>query len=179
MAGQHFVVDGYNLIHKIPELRALVDSDLELARDRLVGLLAGYAARRRAAVTVVFDGRRGSAGTRGDSRSGVRVEFARTDADSYIKAMLERAGRAARSTTVVSSDNSIRRHVSDFGAQTVKAEALAGELLQSAQPTAPTEPRTRSAEPVDVDDWLAWFNARRPGFGEAPPARPTRRRPTR
>jgi predicted RNA-binding protein with PIN domain len=134
VAGPRFAVDGYNLVHKLPELKALVERDLELARDRLVSLLAGYAAGRRVAVTVVFDGRRGFAGTRGDSRSGVKVVFARSDADSYIKQMLERE-RSPKSWTVVTSDNSIRLHVADFGAKLLRSEEFARELTPG-RPTA-------------------------------------------
>ena len=127
MPRQRLVVDGYNLAHKMAEIKPMLPGDLELARDRLVLVLANYALRRNLDVTVVFDNRRGLAGTRGDSRSGVKVVFAQSDADSYIKRMLERE-RNPKSCTVVTSDNSIRLHVADFGARLLRSEELAAEM---------------------------------------------------
>ncbi len=170
MPGQRFAVDGYNLIHKIPELKALVERDLELARDRLVGLLAGFAAGRRAAVTVVFDGRRGIAGTRGDSRSGVRVVFARTDADTCIKQMLERE-RSPKSWTVVTSDNSIRRHVADYGAKLMRSEELARELFPPPRPARPVRASDQTLSAAEVADWERWFAANRPKSVDRPKRR--------
>jgi predicted RNA-binding protein with PIN domain len=177
MAGQRLVVDGYNLVHKIPALKALVEGGLEQARDRLVLLLADHALRRNLAVTVVFDNRRGIAGTRGDSRAGVKVVFAQSDADSYIKRMLERE-RSPRSWTVVTSDNSIRRHVADFGARTMLSEDLAREIERGAVDAVRGARNGGQVEKLlgaaEVAEWEQWFKSRRPGFGEPPP-RPARR----
>lgn len=49
------LVDGYNMIGAWPELRALKDKDLGLARDRLVEMLAEYQAYTGYRVKVVFD----------------------------------------------------------------------------------------------------------------------------
>lgn len=175
MTGQRFAVDGYNLIHKIPELKALVERDLELARERLVGMLAGYAAGRRIAITIVFDGRRVIAGTRGDSRSGVRVVFARADADSYIKQLLERE-RSPRSWTVVTSDNSIRRYVADYGAKLLRSEDFARQLLPSTPVPVPAGGRDeRPLSAGEIADWERWFAANRPRPVDSPKRRPKMR----
>lgn len=53
------IVDGYNAIHKIPELDDLLDESLEEARDAITALARKYQRRDGgiAEVRVVFDGR--------------------------------------------------------------------------------------------------------------------------
>jgi predicted RNA-binding protein with PIN domain len=161
MAGHRVIVDGYNLIHKMPELAALVDLDLEHARDRLVTLLAGYAAARGVKVTVVFDGRGGQAGVPKPLVGGVEVIYSRSpqDADQRIKAMI--AGeKNPKSCTVVTSDNSIINHVRDYRAKTVSSAEFARVLASGGGRSAVSG--RRSAEkpemkPGDVADWLDYF----------------------
>ncbi|HDQ44170.1 MAG TPA: NYN domain-containing protein, partial [bacterium] len=50
------LIDGYNLMHRIPEIRSGMKNDLEGARERLILRLSSYAALHRARLTVVFDG---------------------------------------------------------------------------------------------------------------------------
>ncbi|GAF66184.1 NYN domain-containing protein [Alkalihalobacillus trypoxylicola] len=49
------LVDGYNMIGAWPELRKLRDKDLELARNRLVEVMAEYQAYTGYEVKVIFD----------------------------------------------------------------------------------------------------------------------------
>ena len=50
------VIDGYNLIRRIPELRALDRDDLETGRVGLASELSTYRAGKGHPITVVFDG---------------------------------------------------------------------------------------------------------------------------
>jgi predicted RNA-binding protein with PIN domain len=52
-----FVVDGYNLIHSIPELSQLVVQDAEGARIELTDVLASYTEYLGRDVILVFDGK--------------------------------------------------------------------------------------------------------------------------
>lgn len=49
------IVDGYNIIHAWPELKAVFTRDREHARERLVELLAEYAGAKGVEVFIVFD----------------------------------------------------------------------------------------------------------------------------
>ena len=51
MASPRIVIDGYNLIHAMPELARLVENDLERARDALVSKLAVFRSGRGVRVT--------------------------------------------------------------------------------------------------------------------------------
>lgn len=51
------IIDGYNLLHVVPELKPLLDSDIQLARHRLVRTIENTAHRMALQTTIVFDGR--------------------------------------------------------------------------------------------------------------------------
>ena len=71
------IVDGYNVVHAVPELERQLDRSLEAARDALVSLCRDYRARRGdvARVTVVFDGDQAYARGLHADRGGVTVLF--------------------------------------------------------------------------------------------------------
>jgi len=87
------MVDGYNLIRAVPELAGQEKRSLQDGRDYLVRELASYVARKKHAVTVVFDGPAVSH----QSFAGVKTVYA-PSADSYI---IDHAGPGM---VVVSSD---------------------------------------------------------------------------
>jgi len=51
------IIDGYNLLHINSELAALLNSDIHLARQRLVRMVENTAHRMAPQTTIVFDGR--------------------------------------------------------------------------------------------------------------------------
>jgi len=100
------IVDGYNMIFAWPELAALKDRELEDARDRLVAILADYAALTRQQVTVVFDSHRSGEGQESRERvQGIDVIFSgrKTSADHVIARLVFEA-RAGDDVTVATSD---------------------------------------------------------------------------
>jgi predicted RNA-binding protein with PIN domain len=50
------LIDGYNLIRRVPELNKVDRMDLQEGRDALLGQLASYKAGKGHRITVVFDG---------------------------------------------------------------------------------------------------------------------------
>lgn len=53
------IVDGYNIIYKVPELEKLLDKSLETARAGLEGMLERYRAKQRSVgrIYIVYDGK--------------------------------------------------------------------------------------------------------------------------
>lgn len=148
----------------MPELARHVGSDLEHARDRLVTLLAGYAAIRRVKVTVVFDGRGGQVPAVKPKAGGVEVVYSRSpqNADQRIKGMVARE-KSPKSCTVVTSDNSIINHVRDYRARTVSSAEFAAKLDPSSLGRRASGVELRAStdkpemKPGDVADWLDYF----------------------
>ena len=52
---EYLLVDGYNIIHAWPELKELVDDNMEVARMKLLDTLSNYQGIRRCQIIAVFD----------------------------------------------------------------------------------------------------------------------------
>lgn len=119
----HLVVDGYNVTKTgYPDL-PLVDQ-----RARLLGRLAGLAARTGAEVTVVFDGAERPPVAAAAPR-GVRVLFSPSGqtADELIRRLV-RAEPMGRPVLVVSSDAEVAAGIRRGGARAVPAGVLLEQL---------------------------------------------------
>lgn len=149
------LIDGHNLIARLPDLR-LDDPDDE---PKLVERLRRYQARTGKRLTVVFD--RGLPGgvEHNLSTSKVQVIFASTgrSADALIKDRVRRSSDP-RGLTVVTSDQRIITAVERLGARVVRSEIFAAELalaLGAAQTSG--EPDDVVLSQSEVDEWLAVF----------------------
>jgi predicted RNA-binding protein with PIN domain len=120
--GVRVLVDGYN-VTKAPG--GFGELGLEAQRRRLVGGLDVLARRRRAPITVVFDGSEVPPGTSRRSRGPVQVRYsAPTEtADDHLVALLD--GLPPDPVVVVTNDRELRRRVSALGATV----AGSGQLL--------------------------------------------------
>jgi hypothetical protein len=167
MAQPRIVIDGYNLIHAMPELARFVAGDLERARDGLVSKLAVYRSGRGVRVTVVFDGR-SMAAQSGRPPGGIEVVFSRAPqtADAKIKTMLS-LERSPRSWTVVTSDNSIVRYARDYGAKTIPSAEFAAKLGNTLPKLGPNQPvpSDKPMTPGEVAEWEEYFRKGRQDKG--------------
>ena len=107
---EHIIVDGYNLIFAWDELKALALDRLDLARERLMDILSGYAGFTGAKLVLVFDGFRtpGNPGSRTEYHN-ISVAFTKDGetADAYIERIVDEIGKNY-AVRVVTSDNLIR-----------------------------------------------------------------------
>jgi len=168
VAQPRIVIDGYNLIHAIPELARLVGSDLERAREALVTKLAVYRSQRKVRVTVVFDGT-GTPGPRTWPPGGIEVVFSRApqNADEKIKNMLA-LEKNPRSWTVVTSDNSIVIFARDYRAKTIPSAEFAAQLSSTCKAPSgrhssfvtrqsPLDDQEAPLSPTEVLEWEEYF----------------------
>ena len=125
------VIDGYNLIPAIAELRRVLHQDLEAGRNGLVEMLQSY--RRNSQgnpqITVVFDGKshhdRG-----GRSPGGVEVLFSRHEiADALILRLLKNKYRGA---VLVTSDRALGEAAAPFASAVVRTGEFRDRLHQAA-----------------------------------------------
>ena len=165
----NYIIDGHNLIAKIPGL------DLSMLDDeqRLIELLSRYGQLSRHRIEVYFDGAPvGQAGARNFGR--VRAHFVPQSqtADDAIRKRLARLGRSARNWVVVSSDRSVQAAAREAHAGVMNAEDFASHLQASLLP-ASTQGRSGGAErtpeksvsealtEAEVNEWLTIFKERR------------------
>jgi predicted RNA-binding protein with PIN domain len=132
-----WVLDGYNVIRRDPELRAREAEGLEHGRAALLALVARIARESAETFTVVFDGARrtGGAATPGQ----VQVVFSRPPetADDVLRRL---ATTHREGAVVVTSDRAVQTAARRAGAVSVSAEAFLREATADAD------------EPVDEAD---------------------------
>lgn len=152
----HYLIDGHNLIPKLPglDLRAIDDE------TRLVELLQDYCRRSRNRVEVYFDN--APIGHTGARKFGlVTAHFipqGRT-ADDAIRARLSKLGRDARNWSVVSSDHQVQKDARAVHAQVVTSDKFARALLGSPTASAEAEkPVDTALSKEELAAWLAVFS---------------------
>lgn len=131
MSRQHFLIDGYNLLHAHPVLGTMVGEDIDAARARLVAELAGFAQGGPRTI-VVFDGA-GNPFSDGAPHhlGGLTIIFsaAGTSADTVIEALARRFRDRGQAVVVVTSDAATRDTVRADSVSVRGAGAFAAELL--------------------------------------------------
>lgn len=137
-----WLVDGYNVIRRAPELTSREQESLEAGRQALCALLAEVARASSDTFTVVFDG--AQAGGREGGGSGVTVIFssARESADRVLMRMAREGG------AVVSNDREVRRAAERAGAIVVTTDQLLARLDEARQLPleAPADPEGREED---------------------------------
>ncbi len=152
-----YLIDGHNLIPKIPGL-SLRDPEDE---TKLLRLLQEYARRTRTRLEVFFD-QAPDLEQRTRRYGAVTVHFVtrRSTADEAIIRRIEALGRAARQYTVVTSDRRIQVNVRAAGARVLTSEAFARRLQA---PAAGGQSGSGSEKPAppgteeELQEWLRLF----------------------
>ncbi len=153
-----YLVDGHNLIPKIPSLSLrAVDDEMQL-----VDLLQIFARVKRKKVEVYFDQAAvGQAGTRKFGTITAHFVNSSSSADQAIRQRLENSdrGKGVRpDTCVVSSDHAVQNSARIYHAQVQTSEAFERELREAVkhafQPGQTWEKKISEAE---VDEWLRIF----------------------
>jgi predicted RNA-binding protein with PIN domain len=151
-----YVIDGHNLIPKVPGLD-LSDPEDEL---RLIEVLQDFCRHTRKSVEVYFD--QAPPGMSGSRSFGlVKARFIRQGqtADQAIQNRLEKLGRRASQYTVVSSDRQVALHARSLHARVLSAEDFIRLLQQAAEEpraAAPVKPDP-ALSPDEVQEWLDLF----------------------
>ena len=125
------VVDGYNVIHAVPELARQLDRSLEAAREALVNLCRAYQARRGDVkrLYVVFDGNDADARGFAADRGGVTVLFTQRqeEADERILSLIRADGGRSR-FVIVSNDTYIFNNARVHGARAIPVHEFYAQL---------------------------------------------------
>ena len=155
MAPMPYIIDGHNLIPKIPGL-SLSDIDDE---NQLIKVLQEFCRRSRKKVEVYFDNAPpGQLRTRNYGVVTARFVRAGQTADDAIRTRLERMGRAARNWSVVSSDRAVQASAKAAKAQVISSEVFAKEIIGIEDDFLESGDLEDSALSSDeVDDWLEIF----------------------
>jgi len=151
-----YIVDGHNLIPKIPGLSLQAIDD----EEHLIVLLQEFCRKKRKQVEVYFDNApAGQAGTQRFGRVNAHFIHRGSTADAAIRRQLARLGKAATTWTVVSSDGEVQLEARAAHAQAISSESF-WRLIQQSMADSDAqvgEFRPEGLGPDEMDDWLRLF----------------------
>lgn len=162
----HYLIDGHNLIPKLPGLSlGAIDDEL-----RLVELLQEYCRRSRNQVEVYFDNAPpGQAGARKYGTVSAHFIPQGRTADDAIRLRLGRLGRTGKNWSVVSSDQRVQTDARAVHAQAVPSEKFSRMLLATLGSS--TEAKKTADLALSPEEVTAWMNL----FTSQPPKPPKSR----
>jgi len=155
------IIDGYNLIHRSPDLRPGPERTLEESREKLINLLSWTVGSGEARFVVVFDGAEGGGSDpSGSERVQIRWSRPPAKADDVIRTLVEAETEKGHRVTVVTADIEVARHARAMGATVSISDLFLGSVL-GPQRAADTEKPT-SLSKTEIEEWAALFRSRRP-----------------
>ena len=161
------IIDGYNLIHRTPELKPGPDRTLRESRDKLMNLLSWALGTGEARFLVVFDG----ADTPGRDNSAGRVQSVFSQppekADDLIRRRVEQEIDRVERLTVVTSDLEVARHARAMGADVSLSDLFIASALGPVREDASEKPTTLSKK--EIEEWAEIFRRRSSGSPDAGP----------
>jgi uncharacterized protein len=126
------LIDGFNLIYKFPELESMMYyGQLNPARAGLLEKLREYQKIKKAAIRVVFDGKKDKSLETASEKIGKIDLYYSLDysADFLIKQFIKKDVNPGM-TTVVTSDKDIIFYINRFGAKNITSEKFS-EMVNS------------------------------------------------
>ena len=148
-----FIVDGNNVMGQTPGWHR----DKSAARRNLVDRLAGFARKKRARVTVVFDGEPDLGMPDSSAVRGVKILYSDkgSDADTRIRKLVENSPDP-RGLVVVTSDRQLASLVRWRGAKVVRSGEFRRQM-EEAERSGPAQQDGEKFEIGDVNEWLRYF----------------------
>lgn len=124
---KHYIIDGNNLIGKIPSIKKLQRSNKQASREKISYLLGRYFAKRKASVSLHFDGHTGES----IKVSGIKIKYSENrTADEKIKTEIERS-KNPKNIIVVTSDNNVAEFAKVCSCQIIKSEDFSNDLFRT------------------------------------------------
>ena len=154
-----FLIDGFNLIYKFPELEGLMyEGKLNAARKGLLDILKEYQKIKPGSIRVVFDGKRDHGDSlRRETIGKIEVYYSQDlSADFLIKQFIKQEINP-RMTTVVTSDKDIIFYVNRFRAVVLKSEDCAAQIIKEIEQQNEIKQPEKNIDPILSDDELSYW----------------------
>ncbi len=158
------VIDGYNLIHRTPQLRPGDGRTLRQSREKLLNLLAWMMGGNDARFLVVFDGATGMGSPSESEGSGrIEVRFSRPpqNADMLIRQIVEDQVDRVDHLTVVTADIEVAQHARAMGAKVSIADLFLAAALGQGKEVDSDDDKPQPLSKADVEKWAQFFEENR------------------
>ena len=158
------IVDGYNVIHRTPQLKPGEGRTLREAREKLVNLLSWMMGGNDARFLVVFDGT--EAMSRDDSSGRVEVRYSRLPdkADDVIRRLVEDQVERVDRVTVVTADLEVARHARAMGADISLSDIFLASALGLGKDSDSDAPenleKPAQLTKAEIEQWAELFRSR-------------------
>lgn len=142
----HYIIDGNNLIGKMPDLR---NKDNQFVREKAAFVLERYFSSRKSKVSLHFDGHANLP----IKVSGIKIYYSENKtADEKIKLEIERT-KNRKSITLVSSDNNLR----EFGRVCSCSLKSSEDFLNEIQSAGNQDEENRIIQSMNKDEFKKLF----------------------
>ncbi len=139
MQPEWLIIDGYNVLHQVDELSALLQTDIHLARQRLVRMAENTAHRMAPQTTIVFDGRESG---QDNSLTAKHFEIyfspSNLSADTIIERLVCKY-RNPEKILVITSDHAEHETVSSAGAHVMSSQEFMSQCERDARKIIPKQ----------------------------------------
>lgn len=154
------ILDGYNIVHRSPELRPGPDRTLRESRAKLLNLLAWALGGGEAKFLVVFDG--AEVQGRDEPTGNVEVRYSRPPekADDLIRRLVEDRIEKVERLTVVTSDVEVARHARAMGADVSLSDLFLASVLGTMRGVEAEKPTSLSKR--EIEEWADLFRKGKP-----------------
>jgi uncharacterized protein len=153
-----YIIDGHNLIPKIPGINLQDLGD----EQKLIDLLQEYARVRQVSLEVYFDqAPTGHAKT--TQRGRVKVVFVtdKTIADERIIKRIRTLGNAASNWVVITSDRRIQADARESRAKSMSSEEFAQKLAKTLDEDRSKRPSDQAMSDTELKSWMNLFNQKK------------------
>ncbi len=127
----YLIIDGYNLIYKIPPLLEASRNSIDLARDELINIVGSYCDYYNAEGIIVYDGNQ-SKRTVEDGNPAVIYSKKGESADTVIESLVYKL-KDRQEARVVTDDRVMSNMVSGMGALTMHVMLFYSEAKDAAE----------------------------------------------
>lgn len=165
MSERVIILDGYNIVHRSPQLKPGPGRTLREAREKLVNLLSWMMGGEAARFLVVWDGADG--GGRDGASGRIEERFSRPPekADDLIRRLVEQEVERVDRVTVVTADLEVARHARAMGADVSISDLFLASALGAgagAEEGGSAEPeKPASLSKAEVEAWAKLFKEQR------------------
>jgi predicted RNA-binding protein with PIN domain len=153
------IIDGYNVIHRVPNLSRFLDVSLERAREELIFQLKSYLVNHKVSIVLVFDGAHPSIGLESRNPNGsFEVLFSKIPfkADPVIKNLINKEEKK-KSLTIVTDDTDIIRYAKSQKVNFLSSTAFYDRLEKRFIRKELTNKYDQEMSEEELSEWLQIF----------------------